>query len=371
MKRGGNVKKIKWLGLLLLVGLACYVVCSGKYDAQIGMFMDKLGNYTSKGISNIQELIASGNLISEREAEKLRKKNTDIDTSKYNFDTEYYPYYAMLNDKQKNLYKVMYANIMQMSDSFGVEKGLFVDDIKMVMNALYNDSPELFWIENRYGYKYTKNNEVVSMTMYYYFDKSNIEEAKVNFKREADKIIEGASQFDSDYEKEMYVNDYLIERVLYDDNAKMDQSAYSALVNGKSVCAGYARAFQYVMQEMGIVTYYVTGAAMGDHAWNIVKLGDGYYNIDVTWNDTTKSNYAYFNISDEVFESSHTRSELSSNLPKCDGGRYVYAGSGLTLDDINIQKDVNEKEEQDNGSNDVIYDVDITIQDDEMVEDNG
>ena len=103
----------------------------------------------------------------------------------------------------------------------------------------------------------------------------------------------------------------------------MNQSAYSALVEGKSVCAGYARAYQYLMQRLGIPCYYCTGFAGEDHAWNIVGLDDGYYNVDVTWDDTPGGEYDYFNKTDEDYADTHVRRDLSVNLPKCEGQRYA------------------------------------------------
>ena len=54
-----------------------------------------------------------------------------------------------------------------------------------------------------------------------------------------------------------------------------------------------------------------------DHAWNIVALEDGYYNVDVTWDDTPGGEYDYFNKTDEEYADTHVREELSVNLPVC------------------------------------------------------
>ena len=102
----------------------------------------------------------------------------------------------------------------------------------------------------------------------------------------------------------------------------MNQSVYSALVNGKTVCAGYARAFQYLLQQLGIPCYYCTGYAGEAHAWNIVALDDGYYNVDVTWDDSDGGRYDYFNKTDTDYADSHIRQELSVYLPPCNGSVY-------------------------------------------------
>ena len=70
-------------------------------------------------------------------------------------------------------------------------------------------------------------------------------------------------------------------------------------------------------------SFYCTGYAGTDHAWNIVGLDDGYYNVDVTWDDTEGGQYDYFNKTDEVYADTHVRRELSVNLPKCEGQRYA------------------------------------------------
>ncbi|MBQ8969753.1 MAG: hypothetical protein IJ073_00350, partial [Lachnospiraceae bacterium] len=61
------------------------------------------------------------------------------------------------------------------------------------------------------------------------------------------------------------------------------------------------------------------------HAWNIVGLDDGYYNVDVTWDDSDAGNYDYFNKTDSDFSSTHIRRELSVNLPPCNGTKYRFS----------------------------------------------
>ncbi len=48
------------------------------------------------------------------------------------------------------------------------------------------------------------------------------------------------------------------------------------------VCAGYAKAFQYLCDKGGLTCYYVTGITSGEHAWNIVRLQGKNYLVDIT-----------------------------------------------------------------------------------------
>ena len=70
------------------------------------------------------------------------------------------------------------------------------------------------------------------------------------------------------------------------------------------------------MTKLNVSTYYVMGTSGEDHAWNLVKIENNYYNVDVTWDDTLSNNYSYFNVSDDNISNNHLRSGLSIYLPK-------------------------------------------------------
>lgn len=248
-------------------------------------------------------------------------EDSGITGEEYTFDIEYYPYYGYLSDDAKVLYKQIYANALAFETSFVPVVDITISEVVNVINAVYHDHPELFWMESGYSYKYTEDNICVHVQLSFNETADDIEEAKEQFERKADEIIEGASALGSDYEKEKYVYKELLECVEYDDTAKLHQSPYSALVYGKSVCAGYARAFQYIMLELGVPTYYCTGETQG-HAWNIIKLDGGYYNVDVSRGDTKSSSERYFNRTDEDLRGTHKRSGYSTILPKCRAKTY-------------------------------------------------
>lgn len=107
------------------------------------------------------------------------------------------------------------------------------------------------------------------------------------------------------------VHDYLVNNVEYDTSlsAPNTYDIYGALVNGKSVCEGYAESFKYILNEMGIPCVIVIGTATNtngqteNHAWNYVELNNAWYAVDATWDDpviigygvlTDESKYKYF-----------------------------------------------------------------------------
>jgi len=104
----------------------------------------------------------------------------------------------------------------------------------------------------------------------------------------------------SDYEKVCAVYDYIRDNITYDyenlnnPDTWLQYTAYSALINKTAVCQGYANLLYRLLLELGIDNRVITGETLeGPHAWNIVKLGDVYYNCDSTW-DAIIGDHDYF-----------------------------------------------------------------------------
>ena len=275
------------------------------------------------GRNGYQRIQENKEQIDDEAAEELQNQiDTGYTGDGLDFDGVSYPYYAMLDDRGKHIYRQIYANANEQYAVFMPAEPITSGQLKNVFLAVYNDHPELFWLETAYSCKYLRDGRCVEIHLEFNRAAQNIDEARAVFQENAGQIISEARNLSGDYEKEKFVHDKLTERISYDSGAEMDQSAYSALVNGRTVCAGYARAFQYLLQQLGIPCYYCTGYAGEAHAWNIVALDDGYYNVDVTWDDSDGGRYDYFNKTDMDYADSHMRQELSVYLPPCNGSVY-------------------------------------------------
>ena len=103
----------------------------------------------------------------------------------------------------------------------------------------------------------------------------------------------------------------MIDSIQYEEDLTQNNiyDIYGALVSKRCVCEGYAKAFQYLMNEIGIENTIVIGVGTNsknqteNHAWNYVKLNSRWYAVDVTWDDpiitgggklTNKARYEYF-----------------------------------------------------------------------------
>lgn len=118
----------------------------------------------------------------------------------------------------------------------------------------------------------------------------------------------------SDHQKLCRIYDYMCANITYDYAGLAAQdplayTAYGALIRGRSVCQGYANLLYRLCLEEGIDCRLISGVSNGGgHAWNIVKLGGKYYNMDATW-DAGRTNYRYFLRGNAEFND-HTRDEL-------------------------------------------------------------
>ena len=216
----------------------------------------------------LEELHRNGELIGEESSGCL--EDSGITGDGYTFDPIYYPYYGFLTDTEKAFYVQIYANVMQMQTTFVPTAVITAESAEKTITALLYDHPELFWLESGYQYRYTSDGICVQIIMQFNDAADSIESKKQLFECSAAYIIEEAQKLATDYEKEKYVHDTLISSISYNVDAPLNQSAYSALVNGETVCAGYSKAFQYIMTKLGIPTYFCVGYSEGDHAWNIV-----------------------------------------------------------------------------------------------------
>ncbi len=141
-----------------------------------------------------------------------------------------------------------------------------------------------------------------------------------------------------DYEKELALHDYLVTHSTYDKRlftGNMPDESYTdygVLIKGTGVCEGYARAMKRLLDAVGIECIVAIGEAKDGeewigHAWNIVKIGGQYYQLDPTWDDPITSDgkdvlrHSYFNITDQQISADHRWDE---NYPACNSTTYNY-----------------------------------------------
>lgn len=102
----------------------------------------------------------------------------------------------------------------------------------------------------------------------------------------------------------------LIEQHLDDSNSLYESHiAYGPLLQGYAICGGYSDAMALFLDRIGVINYKI---ATDDHVWNLAKINDKWYHIDLTWDDPVLSNgeniimHNFFMITTEELEEINT-----------------------------------------------------------------
>lgn len=195
--------------------------------------------------------------------------------------------YMQLNDSEKTAYQIFCTGLDAYQEDFDIsEQKISTDSLERVYKALIQDNPEYFWFDS-YSYHYNSASNIVSTVhLNYNYTQEEIVTRIQQIESNADAIIAGLPIDADTYTKIKYTHDWVINQTVYDTTAADNQNICSVFIGGRSVCAGYSRAFQYLLQKMGIFCTYVTGnIAQGSHAWNLVRTETGYYYVDTTLDD--------------------------------------------------------------------------------------
>jgi len=223
----------------------------------------------------------------------------------------------------------------------GFALGLDEADVDRIFQCVLTDHPELFYVDGYTYRKYTRNNQTVAIKFSgnYSMDANQALAQKDEIEAQMQEWLAGASGLSDEYEKVKYVYETVIYNTEYDSQAPDNQNIYSVFVNHRSVCQGYAKAVQYLLERMGIECALVFGTVENGegHAWNLVKVNGEYYYVDATWGDpsyqvvngeTTEEylpeiSYDYLCITTEQLIRSHVIGDLVP-MPLCEAEENNY-----------------------------------------------
>ncbi|MBR5527411.1 MAG: hypothetical protein IKV97_00290 [Clostridia bacterium] len=184
-------------------------------------------------------------------------------------------------------------------------------DMKVLRDAfslVIDKSPELFYVHASYSFSYSFSGKITSVSPKYTMSGTELTAAKRKFENHVESVVSLIPEDFTDYEKILFVNDYLCTNFEYDSNLKIFD-AYNFFEKGTGVCEAYNLAFTAIMDKLGIKCDSVASEQM-NHVWNYVQLNGNWYHIDVTWNDPVPDAYGrarhrYFLMSDDGISQSH------------------------------------------------------------------
>ena len=189
--------------------------------------------------------------------------------------------------------------------------------------------------------------KVLSISLYGIFDLSVLPAKGKNsysYFKDAKEIIDAMAETETavmefietlsgtEEEKLRRIHDWLLEDSHYFQKGEHSHDIYGTIIQKESVCDGYAKAFSYISNKIGIPCIVVIGYATRDdvtegenHAWNYVFINGEWRLVDVTWdmkttiyldqtykevNRKSEIYYKYFLVPIEKSDKSHIPSDL-------------------------------------------------------------
>ena len=160
------------------------------------------------------------------------------------------------------------------------------ENMALLSQFIYNEIPENFHLNSRISYSY-KFGKITKVNPTYSYDVSEYQRMLSEMEEAKENLLRGIKDNASlgEVEKALLIHDRLALLCEYDYTGTDNRyNSYGALVSGIAVCQGYTEAYDYLLEEVGIESYFCSSDKL-NHAWNIVYINNIPYHVDVTWDD--------------------------------------------------------------------------------------
>lgn len=244
-------------------------------------------------------------------------------------------YYSVLPEDDKKVYRSLYEGIERLEGEFTFPKSLkHKFSLGQILYFVGLDNPHIFYADfNCFDYQETLLTEGLRVT--YWYSPEDIALLKKKVQTVLGKMMSQISGKDA-YEKELSVHDLLVRNIAYDSTAADHLRRYSPRANSimgvlfykTAICEGISKTVKLLLNLCGmkcVVAYGNTVEKGVGHAWNIVKIDNIPYHLDVTWDISTSlpsfTSYSYFNLMDRDILLDHT---FAMNYPACTQSTHNY-----------------------------------------------
>ncbi len=196
---------------------------------------------------------------------------------------------GVLVEPDAALCEVLYAAAQARQTEVDVARfGYTAQELQEEVSRFFFTNPALFYVEHSYRY-YTLQGEttVQRLELSYLYTAEQSVQMNAFYESAVQGIVSGIPAGATDFDKVMYLHDYLVQNYVYDYEGLSGtpiRDAYNFFKTGRGVCQAYMLAMIALCDAAGIPALPVISDEM-EHAWNLVKLDGEWYHVDVTWDD--------------------------------------------------------------------------------------
>ena len=170
-----------------------------------------------------------------------------------------------------------------------------LNDFNDILNYICDLYPEYFYLDfDKIIYSSIDGYYVSDITLGYRYSNDVLDAQRAELNNAVESIISKMNGISNDEDKIVFFHDYISSHNAYDpdgvsgDVEAVDDysfTAYGTLVKNLSVCQGMSDAFILLCKRVGIDSVLASSEQMF-HAWNLVRLNNRYYHLDITWDDS-------------------------------------------------------------------------------------
>lgn len=258
-------------------------------------------------------------------------------------------YYSRLSDGEKNIYDKMCGALLRFEPALSLHAGMgkaFTVNTKKIIEAVLFDNPVFFYVNrNRIVIKQTPM--YIQFNFQYTHEKEEAEQLWTQVEEKIAKFIQYNIKPDmSPLAKQIAIHRHMglisASNPPYD---KEDFSVIGALIRGRCVCEGYAKAYKLFCDRLGIASIVVLGDGIKPdgtkepHAWNITRINGVTAHVDACWDaQFGVSSYDYFNLCDADIAADHSFDP--DVYPKCEPNtiNYFYKNGLIASDEEQLDE---------------------------------
>ena len=298
-------------------------------------------------------------------------------------------YYARkLSNRSKLTYDEVYNAAEKKETEFVLNQKVSVDEFKKIMNIIFLDTPEFYYLRSRYYYETDASGYVSRVKLYYLLTQNQIAETEKKAKQDLTTKISDLRALSTQYEVESsaylsLLDSYIpnISKISFDyDDPELCSSLFGPMCFSRGNDKAVAKAFTYYCRMTGIDSAVVIGdfisadfskeiglgiksensSGQGKniyieksnssgtlvvcnyddlYAWNIVQINNQWYHVDIpiasAWHNSeqafeqvNRENFMpFFNLNDYAISQSrlfYMNEDILGILPECKENTFQY-----------------------------------------------